>query len=278
MSQKAPAWVEPVMRFGYGARGLVYLIVGSLTFLAAWQGGRAEGTSGTLSGLASQPFGLLLLWVIAIGLAAYGLWRLINAAMDLEDHGTDAKGLVARLGLVTTGLIHFGLAISVGALAAGAGSGGGDGKVEDWTAQLMALPFGRWLVGIVGVITIGAALYYGWKGVSEKYKSHIRRTALTERLDPAVKAGLVMHGVVVALIGAFLIYAAATANPDQAGGLGQAFETVRSAAYGAYLLMVLALGLVGFAVYCWIEAAYRVIPARAGSDIRTLARKANPAS
>lgn len=281
MSDKAPAWVVPVMRAGYGARGLVYVLVGILALLAAIYGGDAEGTSASLAQLRDQPFGALALWVIAIGLFAYAVWRWVDAAMDLEDYGHDARGIVARLGQTVTGLIHAALGVQALLLAMGRSSGGGQGdggKAQDWTAQLMSAPYGQWLVGLAGAVTVGAGVYYGYKALAEKYKSHLRRTALTERLDPVVKAGLIAHGIVVAIIGGFLIYAAMTASAGQAGGLGQAFETVRSAPFGRFLLGALALGLIGFAVYCFIEAVYRIVPRRAGSDVKTLAKKAASAA
>jgi len=161
----------------------------------------------------------------------------------------------------------------------GESSGGGDGeRVESWTAKLMSVPFGQWLVGLAGVATLGAGGYYFYKAYSEKYKSHLRRTGLTEKLDPVVKAGLVAHGVVVGIIGGFLIYAALTAEPGQAGGLGQAFETVRQMAFGRILLILLTVGLIGFSIYCFIEAIFRIVPRRSGPDVRTLASQANPAS
>jgi hypothetical protein len=129
-------------------------------------------------------------------------------------------------------------------------------------------------VGAVGVVTIGAGGYYAYKGFAEKYKEHLQRTPTSEKLDPVIKAGLIAHGGVIALIGVFLLYAGITADSSQAGGVGQAFQTVRSQPYGQVLLGLTAIGMVCFAVYCAVEAVYRIVPRRAGSDIKTLARKA----
>ena len=99
MAERAPAWVVPVMRAGYGARAATYLIVGVLAFLAAWQGGQAEGTTDAIEQLRGYAWGLAAMWAIALGLIAYAAWRFIDAWMDLEDYGSNAKGIFARGGL-----------------------------------------------------------------------------------------------------------------------------------------------------------------------------------
>lgn len=103
MSDKAPAWVVPVMRAGYAARGAVYTVVGGWRCWPPGAGGQAEGTTDALAELRGVPWGVALLWAIAIGLMAYMVWRLIDAWMDLECEGTDAKGMVARAGQAITG-------------------------------------------------------------------------------------------------------------------------------------------------------------------------------
>lgn len=272
MAEMAPAWVVPVMRAGYAARGLVYAIVGGIAVSSAFRGGQAEGAKGAIASMQGVLWGQLLLWVVALGLLAYAVWRGLSAWMDLERHGTDAKGVIARIGTAVSGVIHFGLAFYAARVALGGGSSGD--STESWTARLMQMPFGRWLVVIVGLIVIGAGLYYAHKGLSERYQRNLRSTDLTQRLQPACKAGLLAHGIAIVLIGGFFVYAGWTSDPSEAGGLEQAFRTVRDAAFGRVLLGLMGLGFVGFAVYCWIEAAYRIVPARAGSDVVSLARAA----
>ena len=275
MSDKAPAWVVPVMRAGYFARAAVYTVVGGLALTAALRGGEAEGTTDALAELQDQPWGTPLLIAIAVGLLAYTVWRLIDAFMDLEDYGHGLKGVVARCGLVVTGLVHGAIGISVGAIALrGAGSGGGGGGAESLTARVMQMPGGPWIVAGIGAATVGAGLYYGWKGIAEKYKEHIRVTRLTQRLDPVLKFGCIAEGVVVGIVGLLILYAAATTDPGAAGGLGEALGQIRAAPFGRILLGIVAVGLVGFAVENVVEGAYRVIPRRAGSDVMTLARRA----
>tara|TARA_R110002020_G_scaffold70506_17_gene182954 strand:+ start:1793 stop:2632 length:840 start_codon:yes stop_codon:yes gene_type:complete len=266
------------MRAGYAARAAVYLIVGGLAVVAAWQGGQAEGTTDALAQLRGVPWGLAALWVIAVGLVCYAVWRLIDAALDLDNYGNDAKGVMARIGLVVTGLIHAAIGVSVGRLAMGSGNGsggsGGGGGAESATQQLMQMPYGPWIVVGVGLATIGAGVYYVIKGVQERYKEYIRVTPTASRLDPVMKFGCIAEGIVVGIIGATIVVAGLTTDPQQAGGVGEALDQVRSVAYGRILLGVLALGLIGFAVENAVEAIYRIVPRRSGEDVMTLARRA----
>src|SRR5687767_3168439 len=89
---RPPAWVDPLMRFGYTARGFVYVVVGGLALVAATDGGRTPDSKAALGTLLQMPFGKMLLGLIALGLVAYSLWCFIGAALDLDDKGTDAKG------------------------------------------------------------------------------------------------------------------------------------------------------------------------------------------
>ncbi|MFW2542507.1 DUF1206 domain-containing protein [Primorskyibacter sp. 2E107] len=273
MPDKAPAWVVPVMRAGYFARAAVYTVVGALAVTAAIKGGAAQGTTDALADLKSEPWGTPLLFAVGLGLFAYTLWRLVDAWMDLEDYGHDAKGILARAGLTITGLIHAGIGVSVISLALGQGGSGGGGT-QSAVQRIMELPYGKWVVAGVGLVTIGAGIYYAYKGIAEKYKEHIRVTRTTRRLDPVLKFGCIAEGAVIGIIGILIVFAGLTANASEAGGLGQALGEIRQVAYGRILLAVVGLGLVAFAVENVIEGVYRVIPRRAGPDVMTMARRA----
>ncbi|UMA66521.1 DUF1206 domain-containing protein [Roseivivax marinus] len=273
MADKAPAWVVPVMRAGYTSRAIVYTVVGGLALAAALDGGQAEGTTGALADLKSEPFGTALLWVIAVGLVCYAIWRFIAAALDLERRGDDSSGLFARGGLVVTGVIHAALGVSVAGLALGGGGGGGSGA-EDWTARLMSWPYGRWIAAAIALGIAGAGVYYIHKGIAQKYKRTMRVTPTTQKLDPALQAGFIAQGTLIAIVGLLMGLAALQSNPEQAGGVGDALAQVRSVPYGRVALGVIALGVLGFALENLVEARYRIVPARAGSDVETLAQRA----
>jgi hypothetical protein len=80
-TRAVPDWLVAVSRFGLGARGVVFAIVGGSLIAAAVQydPSEARGMAGALRTLAAQPFGPVLLAITAVGLAAYGMYAFVNA-------------------------------------------------------------------------------------------------------------------------------------------------------------------------------------------------------
>jgi hypothetical protein len=247
-------------RAGYAVKGVLYGLVGVLALLTALgDRGQTPGTEGALRTVARSSFGGVLLVFIAAGLAAYALWRLVQAALDPEHEGADAGGLAKRLGYVGSGVVYAGLALSTVRLLLG--DGGGGGGTQTWTARLMSQPFGPWLVGLAGTIGIGVGGYQLYRAWSEKFREKLALGALGgdgERWAVRVsRFGIAARGVVFTLIGAFLVVAAVEADPREARGLDGVLQALREQPYGPYLLGVVALGLAAYGAYCLVEARYR---------------------
>lgn len=273
--QRAPDWVIPMMRAGYSARGLVYLILGGLTMSAAFWGGNTEGTKGALQTLRDAPFGQILRWLVAFGFVCYGIWRFIAAYFDLENRGDEEKGMFQRLALVVTGLIHVGLGVAMASLALGVGGSSDGGGASDWTAQVLQMPGGKWIVGIAALGILGAGVHYVIKGWKKKYKRYIQNNEMTQKLEPLLRWGFVSYGIVLAIVGVFLGFAAMNFDPSSAMGVGGALEYIRGLTGGQVLLGVTALGIIGFGIENFVEARYRIVPGVGhSSDIRSMAQAA----
>jgi hypothetical protein len=253
-------WVERLARLGYAAKGVVYATVGILALQAALgRGGAATGTQGALQTIASQPLGTFLLAIVGVGLLGYALWRFVEATVDPRNHGSDAQGIAQRLGYAIRGALYVGLALSAFRIISGGGGGNGN-ATEDWTARVLAWPFGTWLVGLAGLVIIGAGLYEMYRAYSEEFRDELKMGEMshterewTMRLG---KVGLVARGVVFALTGLFLIQAVIRYDAAQAGGLDQALQTLAQQPYGPWLLGIAALGLIAYSLFMFIEARY----------------------
>ncbi|ONG45839.1 hypothetical protein BKE38_25935 [Pseudoroseomonas deserti] len=79
--ENAAQWVVPLGRVGFMARGVVFLIIGLFVMLAALHSNPQEvvGLSGALRVLQGQPFGQFLFGVVALGLAAFGMFEFAEA-------------------------------------------------------------------------------------------------------------------------------------------------------------------------------------------------------
>jgi hypothetical protein len=257
------AWLA---RSGYAARGVVYLIIGGLAVLAALgSGGQTTDSKGALVTILQQPFGKVLLALVALGLVGYAIWRLVQASMDPDNHGTDAKGVAVRGGLLVSAVSHVLLAFFALSLIFGWGAGGGgDSGTQDWTAWLLQQPFGRWLVALVGLAVIGAGLAHMVKGYKAKFEKYLQMDHdLLDKTSPICRFGLIARGVVFLIIGGFLVVAAWRFSSGDVVGLQGALQTLQQQPYGWILLGIVALGLFAFGVYSLIEARYRRIDAPA---------------
>ncbi|MBF9255548.1 DUF1206 domain-containing protein [Pontibacter sp. 172403-2] len=264
-----PKWVKKFARIGLIAKGVVYCLVGILAFMAAFElGGKSTqdaGKKGVFQFILQQPFGKVLLAIVALGLFCYCIWRLIEAIKDTERKGNDAKGIAVRLRYAFSGLVYGALAFYAAKLVLGSGSsgGGGGGSRETMARELLHQPFGQWLVGIVAVGTALAGLYQIYLGLSDKYKEKVQKSGLAHDKEAmmirAGKIGYVARGIVWIVIGYLFLKAALQANANQAGGSDSAFQWLENSSYGSYILGAVALGLICYGIFMFMRAKYQAI-------------------
>jgi hypothetical protein len=252
---------ELLSRAGFVARGLIYAIIGILALkLALGHGGKLTDQKGALHTIARQPFGKLLLTLVAIGLGGYSLWRLIRAVIGHGPEGSDSG--FDRVAAFASG-IAYGVMCAL-AIEILLGSGGGNGgNVKKSTAGALGWPAGTWIVGIAGVVLFGVALYQGYRGITRKFLEDSK----VEEMKPEVKKWITRLGtvghlarmVVFGLVGIFLVKAAIDYNARKAVGLDGALAKITHYSYGPFLLGIVAVGLIAFAVYSLSDARYRRI-------------------
>lgn len=251
---------------GYAAKGIVYLIIGGLALAAALKiGGALTDQNGATQVIYHQPFGAFLLVLAAIGWLGYALWSLIEATLDTEHYGTDAKGVVVRVGYAVVAIIYAALAFFALQLASGKSSGGksSNTQAQDWTARLLAAPGGVPLVIVVGLVTLAIAGVLYYRAYKADFRKQLELGQLPEQARKGViwtgRLGYAALGVVFTIIGIFFIVAAAQHNPAQAKGLSAALGALLAQPLGHPLLALVALGLLAYGVYSLAEARFRRI-------------------
>ncbi|MGJ7441814.1 DUF1206 domain-containing protein [Aquipuribacter sp. MA13-6] len=248
--------LQRVGRYGYVVYGLVHVVLGALAVSLAFGGGSEEdaSTTGAMQTLAEQPFGMVLIWAIAVGMAALVVWQLLEAVLDPDDEG--AKGRVKG----------GGKAVAYGVVAAGAfsialsgGSGGSGGSTEEsMTQRLLALPLGQVLVGAVAVGILVVAAYHVHKGLSRKFFSDVETADLSAKGRKVVEwTGLIGYpakGVAFGAIGVLFMLAAIRGSSEEAGGMDEGLAALREAPFGTAVLVAVGLGFALFGVYCLARA------------------------
>ena len=263
--REASPWIERLVRLGFVAKAAVYVIVGGLAAKAGFgMGGRTIDTRGALATILGQPFGRVLLAAVAVGLFGYALWLLLSAALDAEGRGSDPRGVLRRIGAAARGLVHAALGARAALMVLGSRTGR-DNAVHDWTARLLAAPFGAWLVGLAGGSVMAYGLYQLDRVVRADLARHLDRTALGANAARwAVRFGrfgIAARGLVFSVIGFFLIQAALRYDARQAKGIAEALRTMASRSSPPWLLGAVAVGLVSYGLYELVEARYRLIRA-----------------
>jgi uncharacterized membrane protein YidH (DUF202 family) len=255
--------IKKMARTGFVAKGVVYGIIGILTFKAAFDmGGQKAGQLQVLEFLEKQTFGNILLVLMALGLACYAAWRFVQAIKDPENIGDDKKGTAKRIGFFCSGLLYLGIGVlaALKAFGAGRGSSGSSGSMQK--SSFLASETGLWIIGIVGVGIIIAGIFQFVKAYKNDYYKKLGLASLSEKkkretVKKTAEFGLSSRGVILVIIGFFAIKAAVNSNPSEIKTTQEAFSFLQDSAYGPWLMGVVAAGLVAYAAYMFLMARYR---------------------
>lgn len=246
---------QTLAKMGYLARGAVYLVIGGLSVMAAiGKGGETTDSKGAIVEIMHQPFGTFLLIVLVIGLAGFVIWRMIQAINDTDAHGTSAKGIAVRAGLIASAVTHGLLALWTVKLLLGNEDSSQNGE------QFLTTDLGQIVIGLAGLAFIGTGLahiYKGWKASFERYM-HIPSDK-NVWAKPLCQFGLIARGIVWCIIAWFCIDSALGAKSGEIKGIVDALELLRESAYGIWLFGIVAAGLFAFGVYSVLQAMYRRI-------------------
>jgi Domain of Unknown Function (DUF1206) len=247
-------------RAGLTARGIIYILIGLVAVLVALgHSAREADQQGAIQLLAGKPYGLVALWLLGIGFAAYALWRLSEAAFGVTGEGNGAGPRLKSLGRA---VIYAGFAVLTFKAISGAHSSQSR-QQQDLTAKAMQHPAGQWLVGIVGLIVVIAGLVLVMEGFRRKFMKFLRTAQMSPKTRRVVRllgtVGTVARGVVFALAGVLVIEAAVTHKASKSGGIDKALLTLRNQPFGEVLMLAAALGLLIFGVYGLCEARWRTV-------------------
>lgn len=247
-----------VAKSGYGARGIVFLLVAVLALFSGFAGGRPE-TKTALAALLEQPFGRIWVGLIGVGLIGFVIWRLSQSLADSDGHGAGPKAIAIRSALFGSAVTYLGLAFySLGQAITVHSDGGGSGEkgLAQW---VMSQPFGPSLAIGIGIGFIAGGIVTAAKGLTRRFERYLNLPDKKGLVALICIYGLVARGVLFAVVGFLFAYAGFSVDPEKAGSMGDALEWVHRLPFGSILYVAAAAGLAAFGLYNLVEARYRIV-------------------
>ncbi|MEY2468553.1 MAG: hypothetical protein QOF21_1251 [Actinomycetota bacterium] len=259
--------LEVAGRAGLVSRGAIWLVTGALAARLAFEGrpepGAEPDKNGALRTLADQPFGRVLLVALVVGFAAMVMWSV--AEMVRKRDGERSGHWGHRLVAAGRTVIYAGLAVSTIQILAG--DDGSDSRdQEELTARMLGWPGGRLLVGAMALALLAAAAFNIYRAVSRRYEKHWDRKRMDARArriaGPVEAVGNVGHAMVFGMVGWFLSMAALHFDPTEPKSLDESLSTAVHAPHGQLLCLLVATGMIAWAMNALAQSRWRQIPAR----------------
>ncbi|MET8156509.1 DUF1206 domain-containing protein [Sphaerisporangium sp. NPDC005289] len=244
--------LQKLAKVGFASRGVLYAIIGLAALQIAYGGGGEADKSSAIHIVRDAPLGDTLLWVMAVGLAALTIWHVSEAIWGRPE-------VHYRVESIAKAAVYIALVFSmVALLTQNKAASSTDSQSQDAAKALFDLPGGQILVALIALALIGFGvswIHEGWTGkfMRDMHVAEPRAHALVVNIG---KVGYVARGVIALAAGALIGQAALTYDPDKAVGIDGALKSLADTPIGPWLLVVIAVGLVLFAVYCFAEARW----------------------
>lgn len=251
-----------LVRIGYAARGLVYILLGYLALSAS--GDASAGPEASFNMLQDVPLGSAVLYVTTVGLLAYAVYKLIAAISDLEHHRSDAKGIAQRIGYFASGLAHTVLAWTALQFAHGDKQSSSDDGSGQAASTLLSWDLGAAVLGVIGIGFVLGAVFQA----RSAFTAHFMRTVGACAPAAVCWIGRIGHSaraVVFVVMGWSLIRSAWLHSGTEVRGLGGALMSLRE---NGALYSIVALGLLMFGLFSLIVARFRIIPDVERGDLK----------
>lgn len=245
-----------IARIGYVVLGILHIVIGviAISFVTGGGGGEAD-QGGAMEQIQDAPMGVLLLWVIVLGLVALAIWQIAEAIVERDPDTKKKWG--HRIKFLGTAAAYLAIAGTALVSALGGQSQSSESS-QSFSARLLAAPAGVALLVIVGLIVGAIGIAFIARGITRAFKKHLVLPSGSARTGIIAfgVAGYIAKGVAVAVAGVLFIIAALTHDPETAGGLDAALRALAGLPFGAVILWTVGAGLVLYGLFCFARARY----------------------
>ncbi len=248
--------LKKVAIIGFISKGLIYVVIGVLSLLAALNlGGQSSGTSTALTFLKKQPFGQALLTALGVGLLCYSFWMFIRSIKNPEQLKNNKKGKLKRIGFFITGLVYTFVAfLAFYHLFNPISENPGKRYLDFLGPSTLSITF-ICVGGILALqaVVLGIGVFKGnlldqFNLEGPEYSRYIRWMGMF---------GFYARAFVVAIIAYFFLRAGIYSGDNEIKGIENAFSFLDKSTIGGILMIVTATGFVCYGAFYILLTKYR---------------------
>ncbi|HEX5856817.1 MAG TPA: DUF1206 domain-containing protein [Microbacterium sp.] len=243
-------------RVGYVVLGVLHILIGVIAISVSTGSSNEDADQGgAIQQIAEAPAGILLLWIIVIGLFALAIWQIAEAFLERNPDTKKKWGYRAKF--IGTAVAYIAIAITALVYAMG-GQSDSSQSTQSFSAQLMSTPGGVVLLVLFGLVIAGIGVAFVVRGFTRAFEKHLSLPAGTtgKGIVTFGIVGYVAKGIAIGVTGILFMVAAFTNDPAAAGGLDSALHSLADLPFGPVILWIVGAGLILYGLFCFARARY----------------------
>ncbi|KDA04926.1 membrane protein [Microbacterium sp. CH12i] len=243
-------------RVGYIVLGILHVLIGAIAISITTGGGGGDADQGgAMQQIQKSSAGVVLLWIIVVGLFALAIWQIAEAVTERDPDTKKKWGY--RIKFIGTAFAYLAIAGTALTYALG-GQSQSSQSSQSLSAQLLAVPAGVALLVLLGLIVVAIGIAFIVRGITKAFKKNLNLPTGATRSGIVTfgVAGYIAKGIAVAVAGVLFVVAALTHNPEAAGGLDSALRTLAGLPFGTVILWTVGAGLILYGLFCFARARY----------------------
>ncbi len=240
---------KTVATIGFVSKGIIYLVIGILSLLAALNMvDQSSGSNHALTFIKKQLFGQVLLLLLSVGLLCYSSWMFIQSIKDPENIGSSTKAKLRRAGLFITGLIYVFIAVlAFYHIFNNTTEGNPDSRYLDFLgASTLSVIF--ICVGVILAIQAFILIRGVFKGgLLDQFNLEGHKYSLLIRHFG--QFGFYSRAFIVAIIAFFFLRAGIYTGNREIKGIQEAFSFLNQSNLGRIMMAVTAIGFISYGAF-----------------------------
>lgn len=241
---------------GFVSKGLVYVVMGVLSLLAALNmGGKSSGANQALLFLKKQPLGQFLMIALGVGLLCYSYWMFVRSIKDPEGIGTNLKAVLKRMAFFVTGLIYTLIALLAFYHLFNPLDESENIKYLDFLGpaifSIVFIAIG--IILLIQAVVLVLGIFSG--RLLEQF--HLEGNSGSRIMRMGGKFGFYSRAFVVLIIAYFFLRAGIYSGNHEIKGIQEAFSFLDKSILGRILMVLTSIGFISYGLFYILLSRYR---------------------